>query len=83
MPRHLTSAATLRRTLNMSNLAHSMAFPSRPAPSLALAALLRALASGGSGYDAYYLVLAEAADATLVTADRRLAEAASRAELIA
>jgi predicted nucleic acid-binding protein len=50
---------------------------------LAIAALPRALASGLSGYDALYLVLAEAADATLVTADRRLAAAASRAELIA
>jgi predicted nucleic acid-binding protein len=35
-----------------------------------------------SGYDALYLVLADATDATLVTADRRLAEAASRAELV-
>jgi predicted nucleic acid-binding protein len=56
---------------------------SEPIESLALAALPRALSSGGSGYDACYLVLADAADATLVTADRRLADAASKAELIA
>jgi predicted nucleic acid-binding protein len=56
---------------------------SEPIESLGLAALPRALSSGGSGYDAHYLVLVEAADATLVTADRRLAEAATRAELIA
>lgn len=52
----------------------------RPAASGAFAA---ALGCGLSGYDAFYLVLADAADAVLVTADRRLAEAASRAELIA
>jgi predicted nucleic acid-binding protein len=45
--------------------------------------LARALETGLSAYDACYLVLAEAADATLVTADRRLAEAAPKAELIA
>jgi len=54
-----------------------------PVAALASAALPRALAAGTSGYDALYLVLADAADATLVTADRLLAEAASRAELIA
>jgi predicted nucleic acid-binding protein len=50
---------------------------------LAQPALAASLAQGLSVYDAAYLVLAEALDATLVTADRRLAEAASRAELIA
>ena len=33
-------------------------------------------------YDALYVVAADAFDATLVTADQRLAEAAARAELI-
>jgi predicted nucleic acid-binding protein len=51
-----------------------------PAASGALAA---ALSRGVSGYDAFYLVLADAADAVLVTADGKLAEAAVRAELIA
>lgn len=50
---------------------------------LAALVLDRALETGLSAYDACYLVLAEAADATLVTADRRLAEAAAKAELIA
>src|SRR5207247_7487637 len=45
------------------------------------AALSRAVDYGLSTYDAFYLVLAEAADATLITADRRLAERAPRAEL--
>jgi predicted nucleic acid-binding protein len=52
----------------------------RPFASVALA---RALETALSAYDACYLVLAEAADAVLVTADRRLAEAAAKAELIA
>ena len=46
-------------------------------------ALRSALATGLTAYDASYLVLAEVFDATLVTADRQLAAAASRAELIA
>ena len=33
-------------------------------------------------YDALYVVVADVVDATLVTADRRLADAAPRAELI-
>jgi predicted nucleic acid-binding protein len=45
-------------------------------------ALERALASGISGYDAFYVVLADAVDATLVTADRRLAGAYDRVELL-
>lgn len=41
-----------------------------------------ATGKGLSGYDAMYLALAEASGATLVTADRKLAAAASRAELL-
>jgi predicted nucleic acid-binding protein len=48
----------------------------------AVPALDRALVAGVSGYDAFYIVLAEVLDATLVTADRRLAEAYDRAELL-
>jgi predicted nucleic acid-binding protein len=53
-----------------------------PIEALAPAALARAVSLVLSGYDALYLVLAEALDATLVTADRRLADAAAVAELI-
>jgi predicted nucleic acid-binding protein len=56
---------------------------SRSVRPLAALALDRALSTGLSAYDACYLVLAEAADATLVTADVRLAAAAGKAELIA
>lgn len=41
-----------------------------------------AISSGLTVYDACYAVLAEAEDAVLVTADRRLAAAVSRAELV-
>jgi predicted nucleic acid-binding protein len=50
--------------------------------SLAVDALERARGLGLSVYDACYVVLADAADATLVTADRRLARAAPRASLL-
>jgi predicted nucleic acid-binding protein len=50
---------------------------------LAERALEQALAGGISGYDAFYVVLADATDAVLVTADRRLAEAYDRVELLA
>ena len=50
---------------------------------LAAPALERALQQRVSVYDACYLVLADALGATLVTADRRLAEAATEADLIA
>lgn len=51
--------------------------------SSAAAALAVAWSRGLSAYDAFYLALAEAADAVLVTADHKLANAATRAELIA
>jgi predicted nucleic acid-binding protein len=50
--------------------------------SLAADALERALELGLSVYDACYVVLADAADATFVTADRRLAAAVSRAAVL-
>ena len=50
---------------------------------LALPAFDVALDRGLSVYDASYVVLAEALDAILVTADRTLASAAPEAELIA
>jgi predicted nucleic acid-binding protein len=56
---------------------------SRRVREMAGAALNRARETGVSAYDACYLVLAEAAYATLVTADARLAAAARKAHLIA
>jgi len=50
---------------------------------LALPAFDVALDRGLSAYDASYVVLAEALNATLVTADRTLASAVPEAELIA
>lgn len=55
---------------------------STPCRDLASRALAIALARGVSAYDAMYLALAEATDSVLVTADRRLADAADRAELL-
>lgn len=49
---------------------------------LASGALALALETGRSAYDCCYAVLAESIDAPLVTADRRLAAAVPRAELI-
>ena len=51
-------------------------------PRLGPAALETALDRGLSVYDASYVALARIRDATLVTADRRLAAAAPKAELI-
>ena len=68
---HRVLATTLRLPIEIQSLAE-----------LARPALAASLAHELSAYDACYLVLAEALDATLVTADRRLAEAATRAELL-
>jgi predicted nucleic acid-binding protein len=53
-----------------------------PVGELAAAALVVAVSRGLSVYDACYVVLAEAEDAVLVTADQRLAAAVSRSELL-
>jgi predicted nucleic acid-binding protein len=54
----------------------------RDVGTLAPAALGVAVSRGLTVYDACYAVLAEAEDAVLVTADRRLAAAVPRAELV-
>lgn len=57
--------------------------PARVSPPRRLeAAMAVALERGLSVYDAAYVVLAEALDAPLVTADRRLAEATEKAVLL-
>ena len=55
---------------------------STPCEEFAPEALTIAGDRGVSAYDAMYLALAEATDAVLVTADRRLAAAAVRSELL-
>jgi predicted nucleic acid-binding protein len=55
----------------------------RPLDLLATPALIFALERGLSVYDSFYGVLAEVEDAVLVTADRRLAAAVERSELVA
>jgi predicted nucleic acid-binding protein len=55
----------------------------RPARELVPAALARSLQLDMTVYDAAYVVLAEAFDAVLVTADRDLARAYDRVELVA
>lgn len=49
---------------------------------LAAATLALVLEHGLSAYDASYLALARSLEATLITADRRLAQAAPRSELL-
>jgi predicted nucleic acid-binding protein len=86
-------ASTLRRYVHTGAMTRSHAhevlayalrlrLAVRPLRGLAAPALDRALASDLSVYDACYVVLADALGATLVTADRTLAAAAGRAELI-
>lgn len=83
--RRLVRAGSMTTTVATGGLAWLTGLPleSRSVRPFAAVSLARALSTGLSAYDACYLVLAEAADATLVTADVRLAEAAGKAELIA
>jgi predicted nucleic acid-binding protein len=83
--RRYVGAGLVERPAAARGLAWLTGLPveSMPIRPFAPVVLARALETGLSAYDACYLVLAEAADATLVTADVRLAEAASKAELIA
>jgi predicted nucleic acid-binding protein len=56
--------------------------PSRSLRDLAPAALALSLERRLTVYDAAYVALAEAADAVLITADRSLADASRRSELL-
>ena len=68
-----------------AGLAYALAAPidAEPLGVLAQPALALALARSISAYDACYIVLAEAGDAMLVTADRKLAAATKNAVLVA
>jgi len=77
-----TGAMTRRHAHEVVAYALELPLAVRPLRGLAALALDRAMASDLSVYDACYVVLADALGATLVTADRTLAAAAGRAELI-
>jgi predicted nucleic acid-binding protein len=77
-----TRAMTTRHAHEVLAHALGLRLAVRPLRGLAVLALDRALTSDLSVYDACYVVLAESLGATLVTADRTLAAAAGRAELI-
>ena len=68
----------------VAGLAYALAAPieAESLGVLAQPALALALARSVSAYDACYIVLAEAGEATLVTADRKLAAATEAAVLI-
>jgi predicted nucleic acid-binding protein len=74
----LTPPTAIRRL----EFVRAFPFEVRALDVLAPAALAVALERGLSVYDACYASLAEAEDAVLVTADRRLAEAVERSELL-
>ena len=76
---HLTSAEAARGL----TFVFSSGITFAPLRELALPALEYSLRHRMSPYDAFYLALAEQLGALLVTADRRLAELATRAELVA
>lgn len=74
----LTPPAAIRRL----EFVLALPFQVRALEVLAPAAFAVALERGLSVYDACYASLAEAEDAVLVTADRRLSEAVERSELL-
>lgn len=82
--RKYIAAGSIEQPVASRALARLLALPlqTRALSGLAEPALARSLSLGLSVYDASYLVLAEASDSLLVTADERLAAAAARAELV-
>jgi predicted nucleic acid-binding protein len=78
-----TGSMTLKQAHTVLAYASGLRLENQPLRGLAAPALDSAVVHGLSVYDACYVVLADALDATLVTADRNLAAAAGRAELIA
>jgi predicted nucleic acid-binding protein len=77
-----TGKLAIERVLAL--LATIVELPFEPTPSqlLTVPACALAFRHGITTYDAHYVALAEAEDAVLVTADRRLAEVASRSILL-
>ena len=83
--RSYVRAGRMRAAVAAELVARCLDLPlaARPARDLVAAALVRSLQLELTVYDAAYVVLAEAADAVLVTADRELARAYDRVELVA
>ena len=77
------AVVTVGRARGMLEDVLRLSLTTLPIAELALAAFTVSVARGLSAYDASYVVLAEAHDATIVTADRRLAAAYDRVEVLA
>ncbi len=77
-----TSALARAAAVERLQVVTALRLDIRPLAPLAATALALAAEHGISAYDACYLGLARAEEAVLVTADRRLAAAASSAELV-
>jgi predicted nucleic acid-binding protein len=73
---------TTEGTRELLDFVSGLPLRARPTQELVRTALEVARACELSVYDACYAVLAEAEEAVLVTADRRLAEAVTRVELV-
>jgi predicted nucleic acid-binding protein len=78
----IAATVSARIAVDRLRLVLSLPLETRPLGPITVAATSVALTRGLSVYDAVYAVVAEAEDALLVTADRRLAAAVPRAELL-
>jgi len=79
---HRNRLASLAEARRILDTLLALSAETRPVESLVAIAWGVALARSLTVYDACYIVLAEALDAPLVTADRRLAEATPNAVLL-
>jgi predicted nucleic acid-binding protein len=77
-----TSALDRRAAVERLQVVTALRFDVRPLAPLVTAALPIAAERGLSAYDACYVALSDAEQTLLITADRRLAERATNAELV-
>jgi predicted nucleic acid-binding protein len=73
---------SLGRAVEILGVVCALPISTSTSQALAPASSVLALRHGVSAYDGHYLALAEAEEAVLVTADRRLADAATRSVLL-